>query len=243
MKKLFLLALLFFNIQAAQAATLTVYPDAGTGSTTVDGYAHRTGVNEVFSTIRGGAGNGSADTGSQDVQPALAASVTLDQFSTLRRGIAHFDTSSLGAGATISSAVLSLYLQVASTANALGNMTVHIASATTAANNDIVNADYSARGTTTFANIAQASLSTSAYNDFTLNASGITNVSLTGISKFSVQSDWDINNSFTGTWVISSSTFVAFSAADIAGTTEDPKLVVTYTAAPASSHRGIIFMQ
>ena len=34
-------------------ATLTVYPDAGSGATTCDGYARLASVNQTFSTISG----------------------------------------------------------------------------------------------------------------------------------------------------------------------------------------------
>lgn len=211
-------------------ATLTVYPDPGSGGTTCDGLVARTGFDETLATIRTSTGNVAATTGTT-LTVGLTASTTTDQWNELDRSIMTFDTSPLGAQSVISSATLSLY--GFSKGNTLGNTpAIHIASASPNSNNNLVSGDYTHVSTTSFGNVLQSSFNNGAYNDFTLNAAGISNISLSGISRFSTQTDWDINNSFTGTWVSGGSQVINFRSSDQAGTSQDPQLTITYTPPP-----------
>jgi hypothetical protein len=207
-------------------ATLTVYPDANPETTTVDGYALRGGVNETFTTIRGGAGTQAGDSDTSVIVPGLTATSTTNQYSTLRRAFILFDTSSLTSAAIISGAVLSVYGGGLKTTG-LGTPDLHVGSSTPASNTALVSADYSQRGTTSFGSISNASFSTSAYNDITLNASGIAAINKTGVSKFSLQLSWDINNSFTGSWASSAESEFSIVMSDTGS--NKPKLVITYT--------------
>lgn len=237
MKKLLLLALtLFLSTQVALGATSTFYPDAGTGGTTVDGTARRGGINETFSTIIAGAGTLSDDT-STTVRVFLRASITSNQYDQLRRSILTFDTSSLTAGATISSTVFSLF--GVAKANALGSPDIDVVASTPASNNAVVSGDYSQLGSTVFSSITYSSYSISAYNDFTLDANGIANVSKTGISKFGTRMSWDTDGSFGGSWSAVANSSLNAKSADETGTTNDPKLVVEYEAVTST---GFLFL-
>jgi hypothetical protein len=209
-------------------ATLTVFPDASTGATTVDGtVAYSNGI-QTFTNVRTQAGTvHDATSAGTNFMVYLQASTTVDNYTELFRFIATFDTSPLTSLATISSAVISLFGKAQQ--NTIGSPALHVAGSTPAVNNDLANADYGQCQTTTFGNIAYASWNTAAYNDITLNASGLSNISKTGISKFSWQLSWDILNSFTGTWVSNGESGFGFFTADSAGTTNDPMLVITYT--------------
>lgn len=207
-------------------ATLTVYPDPDPETTTIDGDARRSSVNETFSTIRGGAGTAMNDTAASHFV-TLAATSTSNQYSELRRFIALFNTASLTASANISSAVLSLF--GTGKTNGLGDPDLHIASSTPASNTTLATGDYSNVGSTSFGNVTYAGFSTVAYNDITLDSNGIANISKTGVSKFSALLSWDINNSFTGAWSSLAQSYLSFNSADQGATTNDPKLVVTYT--------------
>jgi len=225
-----------FSPEKVYATVGTFYPDADPETSTVDGYARRSAVVEAFSTIRNGAGVTVDDTFHLISQ--LAAAATTNNFDTLGHVYILFDTSSLGAGAIISSAIFSGYFQIKS--NNLGSPDLHLASSTPASNTGLVSADYQQVGRTSFGSITYANFTASQYNDITLNASGISNISKTGISKFSLQFSWDINNSFTGAWVADVETRMAIFSADNAGTTQDPKLVVTYTV-PINPKQDIIW--
>lgn len=209
----------------------TYYPDAGSGSTTVDGYVGRGGVSESWSSIRNHTdGNGTATAGDPDVAAMLEASVTTDEWATLTRGFFTFDSSALTASATISAAVFSIY--GSSKADTLGTSTsqgsILVVSSNPALSNTLGNADYDQIGSTSFGSKTYANYSASAYNDFTMNASGISNVSKTGISKFAVRIGADFFDS-TPTWSSGASIILEARFADATGTTNDPKLVVTYT--------------
>lgn len=211
--------------------TLTEYPVAGANSP-VDGRVYRGPVNETFGTIRAGAGSTGDATVANDNAIFLLATTTSNQYQFLCRSGYTFDTSDLTSSATISSAVLSIYGSGKS--NALGSPGLDIVAFTPAATNDIAAADYAQFGTTVYATKAYADFSTSAYNDFTLDANGRANISKTGISKFGATLTWDTANSFTGAWASGAiSTFQAYFA-DQTGTSNDPKLVVTYTLPTAS---------
>lgn len=211
-------------------STLTVYPDAGSGGTSVDGTVGRDidPSGENWSTIRAGAGNFTNKTGTTN-QLYYIVGQGVASYKVLARGIATFDTSPLTAGATVTAATLSFYGSVVRTD--WGSPAVNIVVATPAADNDLVNADFSQLGTTTFSTaITAASFSTSAYNDFVLNASGLANIDKTGVSCFGTrESTWDITG--TDPLVVSNGDIDKVEAynADNAGTTNDPKLVITYT--------------
>lgn len=208
-------------------STLTVYPAAGANSP-CDGMVYRSGVNETLSTIRSSAGTGSSVTDT-NFNTEMSASATTNQYGYLYRSIMCFDTSPLTSGATISAAVLSLICLAKG--NALGSPDLHIAGATPAATNTLASSDYGQCQTTSFGSIAYASINAdnATYNDVTQNASGIANISKTGISKFSAQLSWDILNS--APWISNQATYLYWRSADNTGTSIDPKLVVTYTVA------------
>lgn len=216
--------------------TLTAYPDADAETTTVDGWVDRGttagSVSESFATIRTGAGDGSNDSNST-LQTFLRGGDVTDKYWQLYRTIMLFDTSSLTSSATISAADFSVWGTFKR--NQLGSDDFHIGGSTPASNTALANSDYGQCGTTSFGSIAYASFTSTdtAYSTASLNASGISAVSKTGISKFSGQLGWDINNSFTGAWADNGYTQFNYWSADNTGTTNDPKLVVTYTIASA----------
>lgn len=153
----------------------------------------------------------------------------------LIRSMFLFDTSSIDDGATIDDAILSLFGE-ATTADGLSiSPTMNIFTATPAANNNLVSGDYDQFGTTDLSSdITIGSWSTVAYNDFSLNSTGLANIDVTGISKFGGrESTYDapdveptIGNGFSG--------FFCFFA-DETGTTKDPKLAGNFSLAAAGN--------
>lgn len=206
---------------------LTVYPVAGANSP-VDGQVWRQpgGAGEVFSTIRTGAGTNVNVTNSSEQACGLNATTTTDQYGVLTRGIFCFDTSSIPDLATGVTGIISFFGTAKNTG--LGSPDFHVSGATPANTNDLVASDYGQLQITSFGSIANASWSTTAYNDVDMNASGDSNISLTGISKFGTQTSWDINTSFTGTWASDAVTSFNINYADATGISNDPKLVITY---------------
>lgn len=217
--------------------TLTAFPDADPETTTVDGHVRQDGsAGPSWAGMRNGAGNDHNDAGTTFtvmIQGDSSAH-TWDDF---RRGVALFDTSSIPDGNNITAAVLSF---AASTVSNPFTDSMTICSSNPASNNDLVNTDYAnARfGTTSFGEKTWATITadSTTYNDITLNASGIANISKTGVSKFGFRSKAEFGNAEPMSGGAGGVTArVNVIAAETSGTSADPKLVVTHELPPASS--------
>jgi len=214
------------NYPQIYLSTDTFYPDADPESTSVDGNVGRSGVDETFSTIRNGAGNlTNAATTDRDC-PMYLATPTTNQYQYLERFVCLFDTHTLGGGNVIS-ATLSIYSTTKT--NDLGADNVDIVSSSPASNTALTATDYNIAnwGTTLFATgIALSSIATNAYNNYTLNASGIAHINTTGVSKFGSRLGKDISGS-SPTWASGKRNAPHFVHSD--NGSNKPKLVVTYT--------------
>ena len=226
MKKFLFGLLLLTNICFAD--TLTVYPDAGSGNTTVDGDAKITGADVAFSTLVNGAGTSSSDT-STLLHIHLRAGNSSSNWRTIGRIITTYDTSSLGTEVTIDSAKLSW--KISSVDQRMGITSVKILDVAPTSNNAVVNADYNIAkwGNTVFA--SETGFVAGNTKDFILNQDGIDNISLDGISVFGARSQWDYQGYFTGSWSIYLGWGYNFYSSDNAGTTNDPKLIIEYSEA------------
>lgn len=206
--------------------TLTAYPDPNTETTTVDGFSGK-GNSSSYSTTHDA-------TDGTDTNDSAAYFTAWNTFTTtpvyyVYRSFTLFDTSSLTGSASISSATYSLWGD--SGGNKADNLSdsVGVVTCSPASNTALVHADYDQFTTTLQAtSITIASFSLAAYNDYALNGTGIGNISLTGVTKFGVRLVGDINNT-TPTDNGTPGTYVHIESADLAGTSNDPKLVVTYT--------------
>lgn len=144
-----------------------------------------------------------------------------------------FDTSIITSGNNISAATMSIYANTTPSNNFTTVGTIGIYGATPAANNNLVNADYSQCGSTILSDITYDPDTYMAfqYNDFVFNASGISNISKTSVSKFSYRDatrDGPNNEQYQS---LKSSKFPFYMADN---GSNKPKLSVTY-AAPVSS--------
>lgn len=218
--------------------TLTSYPDADPETSTVDGRVGRTVVNETFSTIRAGAGNLVADNAAT-VTYSLHGSTTTNQYQGLTRSIFLFDTSSLTSNANISQAIFSYYVTSRSDVLSNGNhdnSKGNICAVNPASNTSLATSDYGNFSDTSFgASVVQNSLTDSSYENVTLNSSGISAISKTGITKFGLRYGWDLSNTLTGyTWASGGFQAVVLNTADQTGIANDPKLVITYTLGSAN---------
>ena len=212
--------------------TLTVYPDAGTGNTTVDGRATRIGADpfELWAAIHDGAGNGHDDTSADVYYVYIQGSNTTNYYNGLARSIFTLNTSALGAGAVISAADWSVYTIPTWDVDSF-NQDVCLVSANPANNNAVVDADYlyTNFGTTDYASrkdLGTMQTQDNQYHTWALNDTGKAVISKTGITKFGMRMSGDVDNSIS--WVAGAS--ISYCRwADYAGVNYDPKLVITYT--------------
>jgi hypothetical protein len=217
------------------ANTATYYPDANTESTSVDGFiesasASGASLNAVLLDASNQTDGVAVDDFSVDT---TISSYNLDEgggafYAEIYRSFFLFDTSGLGAAATISAATFSVYVTAKSNDDNDGTDYIRLVTTTPASNTTLVTQDFDQISFTaqTATSPDITSISTAAYQDYTLNATGIGNVSKTGITKFGLREGHDIAGSGL---CQNCNSGVGVNTADQTGTTNDPKLVVTYT--------------
>jgi len=144
-----------------------------------------------------------------------------------------FDTSSIPDSNVISSAVLSIKPDgsiFGGPTDPLTGTKLGVTAFSPTDKRSIVAADIDNFADTRFAtDINWSSLVSGTYADFTLNASGISNINVTGDSAFFWRMNWDIDNSAPGATSGNTGTGFAF------GVTNPQKLVVTHSAGAAAN--------
>lgn len=216
-------------------ATTTFYPDPDVESTSVDGYAEHlygAGSGQTWATIVAAAGTAATDDRSTNSIAASALADTGDgNWREIIRGIFLFDTSAITDTDSIDSATFSIYVP---SVTDVADQLIGVVASAPASNTALVGGDYDSLGTTRFAtDIDVTSLSTSAYNDFALNASGLAAITTTGVTKLGTRLSGDIDDT-TPTWSSGVEPRVNCYCAEATDTTSDPKLVVVHSAAAGS---------
>ena len=219
------------------ATTTTFHSDQNPETTTFDGYALRSVTSETWSTIRSGAGNTSDDSDVQMQVRITAHGSTSNRFIIISRGKSLFDTSSIGATKVINSAKMYLTPTIGGDDFLLS---LSIVSCTTASNTAIADSDYnvSTFGSTKLASdYAISSMTDNVQFSMNLNASGLSNISKTGVSKFGFMLNKDAENS-QPTWVASYDSRLILYTAEQANP-DYPGLEVTYS---DPTHQNILLM-
>ncbi|OGO14671.1 MAG: hypothetical protein A2Z02_02925 [Chloroflexi bacterium RBG_16_48_7] len=215
----------------------TFYPDANPETTSVDGRATQYNASgDTWANIRGGAGNYASDSEAYTEVVIIESHSSTDKWLGIRRGILLFDTSSLPDACVISAADLSVYGKTKLDQNSW-NPDLNVYSSAPASNTSVAAGDFDSLGTTAFCDTAKsyAGFSTSGYNDFSLNASGLAAIDKAGVSKFGFRNaNYDVANS-APSWAGSKTSYFTIYFAE-QGTGYKPKLVVTYTASPVSNN-------
>jgi hypothetical protein len=221
-------------------AELTVAPADGEGGTTCDGYAARVvTVGTTLSSIRTGSGTSKSNTTTAGVLSRITCHADTDEYYAVRRAGFSFDTAALGAGATITEAILHLYSTDTYHVNTYDTVdgSLNVVAFTPADPGNIATTDFNSFGTTVFVTKSYDDYVVSnGYKTFTLDATGIAALSKTGISVLGVRIGSDISG--TGiTWKADADLAVGVRWVDYTGTASDPKLVITYTPAATSVYK------
>lgn len=223
----------FAFIKKAFATTSTFYPDPDPESTSVDGRVARenaAAANETWTQIREGVGNtaNSSNAVLNDLALIKTDSDTTDSWQQMGRAVFGFDTSAIPDTDVISSATFSIKGS-GKTDNFSQSVAIDRNPPATATN--LVSGDYDIAG---WAGVEQASnritfasWSTTGYNDFSLNATGLGNISKTGVTWLGTRASGDFDNS-PPTWSSNLTASVTGHSADRADTDQDPKLVVVH---------------
>ncbi|MBI5732627.1 hypothetical protein HY967_01565 [Candidatus Jorgensenbacteria bacterium] len=223
------------------STTSTFYPATGANSP-VDGFVRRSGVDQTWADVISGAGTTAGVSDTQMPASGDLASLTTNQWAANYRAIFTFDTSPIGTD-DIASSTFSLYGYAK--ASAVGNTpNLDVYAATPAAVNNLAVADYGQVGSTSLSDapISYNSFSTTGYNDFALNATGLANINKTGVSKFGTRSaNYDVGASTPPSWNADGVDSLRVYFAD--NGSNQPKLVVVHSEATTGAAFLLNFMQ
>jgi len=199
-------------------ATVTFNPS-------LDGSVRRGTPNTSFSTVRTGAGTSFTDSATTSESPILQDTVNVNEVGRIDRGVIVFDTSSLPDGANITAATLRLYLN--SKTDDFGSSAISVVLTTTASNVNLAASDYNIAGwtmTKQATDVNVSALTTAAYNTWTLNATGLSNINKTGLTKLGLVTAYDADNADPG-WFINNTATMIWQTVEGAN---PPILSVTY---------------
>ena len=225
------------------AATVsTFYPDPHPESTSVDGRAYRSGVDQTWVNLTADDGNNSDDNVGNFAPLNIHSSTTSDQYARSDRVFTLFDISSINTDrptvATYDIFYYSTFSDGLSGASSLNSQMVLLetspASDTAIASADYQNGHATAHGVDLGRGISQADIDTAGkgYADpITLNADGLELIAQANVARLGVTSAWDFDQTTTGlTWSSGALQYTLARASEQTGTTEDPKLVITHEA-------------
>lgn len=219
--------------------TTTAYPNANPESTSVDGRSRANfGGSTAWATIQGDDGtNADADDTSASIASTVATggvcgirSGDAGGWNRLSRSAYYFDASAdIPDTDTVNSATVSVFGLAGSGAD-LAGIECTVYTATLASDTAVTAADFDQFGTVAQSNTTKSitGWSTEAYNDYALNATGIGNVSKTGVTKFALRFVNDASGSEPAGRANDTDYAVGGYYADEATTAKDPKLVVEH---------------
>lgn len=210
--------------------TSTFYPAAGTNGGSADGRFTRYTGDTSWSGVRDAADASAGEPNMTETAQALARNYKLVAvYNNYRTGFT-FDTSAIADTDTIDSATFSWYDASAGSGAVVNDDTtsIQLVQFSPADTDSFVASDYTIGvefGTTSLGSKALSAISADAYNDITINGTGLALISKVGVTGFGCITERDRANSEpTGNNL--ANTFFA----DETGTSKDPKLVVVHSA-------------
>lgn len=218
-------------------ATTVFNPDANPESTSVDGWIARD-TDGTWSAIRTGAGEVVDDSTTVTDMVRMSYAQPSSQYSFLSRTPFLFDTSSIGSGQKVSSATFQVYITAKD--NTIGNLSFVLVASTPASNTALVTADYLQTGSVALSNaVAVNNITTSAYNTWTLNETGLAAINMLGITKLALVFENDRSNTEPSPPAGSGAITTKISG-HFAGAASEPKLTVVYTPAIPGGYAAFI---
>ena len=192
-----------------------------------DGHIGHINVVDTWANVRNATAGTSIDTTSSYSGGALGQQGPAGTMS-IRRSIWPFITSAIPDTDVISAATNSYYIIDSSSTDNDGDDWVNIYLSTPSNSANLVLGDFDQISATSSATqIDITSIATGAYKDWTLNATGLANISTSTTTVFALREGHDVLNSEV---IDGGENTVNVRGADTAGTTQDPKLVVVHAA-------------
>jgi len=187
-------------------------------------------TNAVWATIRGATAGDIATPTAATIECRILTTLTTDIWERMTRAIVLFDTNTIPDGDNVDSATFELV--ATDRAETIANQSASMVTSTPATDTDIILEDYDQLGTTkqaTDKTLASFTVDSATYSAFTLNATGLGNISKTGVSRFGFRITSD-NDNAEPTWASDvDGRITVASAEEILAGDKRPKLVVTHT--------------
>lgn len=217
---------IYFDVNDVPEYPLVIDPSVSPYSAAGDGSVSNMTASSSWSSCRSaGTGTAKDDTGVTNI---IQTDVGFSGEKGLRRMFWAFDTSGIGSGQAVSAATLNLYGSNKSNFS-IADPDLYIVSGTQASTSSLATSDFGSVGTTSFGSKTYSSWSNAAYNSITLNSSGQSAVNMTGYTKLAGRMGNDYNNTDPGTSFASG--YLQAYCSEQSGTSNDPYLSVTYSAA------------
>ena len=220
--------------------TSTFYPDPNAETTSVDGGTATLDSLTTWATVHADTTGQYPNDSGAEIQDAGHGVIGIQTYGSTNdfnicRGFILFDTSAIADTDTIDSGTLSIYYSAKFETLASGaDAYIGYVSSNPASNTAIAATDIDTLGTTEYCSGNDITgISTAAYTDNALNATGISAVSKTGVTKIGMRVGYDLNNNNPG-WSGSKNVGCRAYSADTSGTSSDPKLVIVHTASAAA---------
>lgn len=209
-------------------ASVIFNPDANPESASVDGEVRYDSVANWSTVIGASTATSVADSATSIWIITIGDGSVDPKVEYFSRGIFLFNTASLTSSATITAATFSGYGLAPINDELASAGYVGLVSSNPASNTSLAVGDFDCLGSTDYiTRQAVAGISSSGYNDWALNASGIAAISKTGVTKFGTRTGWDIDGG-THPWKQYSDCRGRFYSSE-QGAGYKPKLTVTYT--------------
>jgi len=222
----------------------TFYPDANPETSTCDGIVKGSSQG-TWATLIGGSANYVDDSGA-DGDLLVQATGTSNQYEQYRHVFFGFDTSSIGSGQTVDSATLRLSFDNQRTSGSMG-LASQIYPSFPAANTALATGDYMAFGSIPSTPLTDSARSMESESfdrtniTQTLNADGRAAIDMEGVTNLGIGVT-AAHESGSPTWASGHAAKVNILMAETTGTTTDPLLTVTYSAAAADSCPAALMM-
>jgi hypothetical protein len=228
----------------------TIYPDteAESSPTTMDAMVRRTGDDVAWDTIHGNSTATLSRSGNAGEGVRIQASGTSNQWQTIVRCLFGFDASGGGGGGAdvpTTDVVSDIKLKIVcrSKTDEIGSQSIGIDLASPASNTSVADGDYDGfSGVPQATSIALSSVTadSSTYTVFTMNSTGISNFSKSGVTFYGLRIDADLTDTEPSGFGTSEVTDFSPAMVDTGlGADKRPKLEVTH--APGFTPRAIIF--
>ena len=222
------------NICGPYTSTVTVYPSDGSGNSGIACDAD-IGTNSNLSYAAAHGFAECVDCSSRGIitcENSVGKVNGVDTYSVIR-SVVNFDTSFLGANAQVISATLSVKPTNVHFDYGSSDF-IRVTTNSIASTCGLTLNDYGSFGDAALAtDLSVYSLVTDEYANFSLNQAGLAAINRTGVSRFALRAGLDVNNQqpiagFYEYFPNAGGTVVFFNSADAAGTSSDPKLIITY---------------